>query len=69
MHAKLRLGELRALLDASEEFSAEAEAAGARAAPGLRTTLQQQCKAALDALHSRAMNHLNGALSKVQGLC
>lgn len=53
------------MLDASEAFSAEAESAGARASPALRSTLQQQCKAALDALHSRAMSHLSGARCRV----
>lgn len=60
VHLKLRLSELRALLDDSEAFSATAEAAGARPAPGLRTALQQQCKAYLETLHTRTMNHLNG---------
>ena len=60
-HAKLRLTELRDLLEDAEAFCQTAEAAGAKAAPGVRAALQQQCKAFLDALHSRTMAHLSGA--------
>ena len=35
---------------------------GARPSSGLRSALQQQCRAWLDALHSRSKAHLNGAL-------
>lgn len=49
-------------------LSGLAEAEGARPSPGLRSALQQQCRAWLDALHSRSMARLNGTLLLLQPL-
>ncbi|KAK9833584.1 hypothetical protein WJX81_008635 [Elliptochloris bilobata] len=63
-HARLRLPELRQLLAVCGEFTRACEAVGARPLVGLRTALAVQCRAFLDAAHTRSLTQLTGVLER-----
>ncbi|KIZ01614.1 hypothetical protein MNEG_6350 [Monoraphidium neglectum] len=65
-HMRLRLYELKQLLDASEEVAAYAESCGARTLGSLRSSLQAQCKAFLDSQHGRCTMQLQHLLEGEQ---
>ena len=62
MHAKLQLQDLAEVLALSDALSALAAADDVRPLAALQSAVQQQCRAWLDALHSRSMARLNGEM-------
>ncbi len=65
-HMRLKLYELRQLLDLSEAAAARAEQKGAKPLPSYRMALQAQCKAFLDNMHSRSVMQLQHLLESEQ---
>ena len=56
-----RLGELREVLEVTDVLAAVVERHGVRGVLGLRSSLQQLCKSALDGMHARCLDKLAGA--------
>lgn len=61
-----RLAELRQVLELTDTLASLAEAQGAKPALGLRSALQQLCKASLDAMHTRALGKLTSGCFQQQ---
>ncbi|KAL4452640.1 hypothetical protein ABPG75_008302 [Micractinium tetrahymenae] len=62
----IRLGELQGVLELTDLLASLVERYGVRSVLGLRSALQQLCKAALDALHSRSLSKLATLLEQEQ---
>lgn len=65
-HTRLKLYELRQLLDLTESAAASLEARGAKPPPSVRSALMATCKAFLDNFHSRSVMQLQHVLEAEQ---
>ena len=59
-HTRLRLYEFRALIDACERFLGLPEQLGAKPAAALRSAVQAQCKAYMEAMHTKNTTQVGG---------